>query len=135
MGFQTPWQKIRKAVATVDVTVVGTTETVVITKTNVSTQNPNARVRLFGWCVVTPGTDATSVILTVRRGTGITGTIVGEIATQTLVAGAAQQIMLDISVEDTPGEISGASYVMTVTQAGGVANGNCLTSALETIVG
>ena len=99
----------------------GATEKVVATLANVSTPGPEAEVNLFGHVNITTGTAATAVVVKVRRGTDTSGTEVGTAETDTLAAGNKESI--PFNVVDTPGDIAGESYVVTVTETSATADG------------
>jgi hypothetical protein len=94
---------------TTNTTVVTTAETIVATTPAISTPSPDTPVTISGVLSMTYGTGTTAVTVQVRRGTTVSGTLVGE-------ANAW-------NVTDTPGDVAGQSYVITVTQTGATANG------------
>jgi hypothetical protein len=118
------------------VTVTTTTETVVATVVVPATPSGGGKVVIDGWCQLTLGTGTTAVTPRIRRGTTITGTLIG-VATAT---GAAQTAIttedIEIHVDDTPGEAVNISYVLTVQQTGAGANGSAVQAEIKaTVVG
>lgn len=117
-----------------DTTVVNAAETVVATLTNVSLQSANQSVRLHGQINILTGTSTTSVVLRVRRDS-VSGTVIGEAETDTLAAAVGGTEDHDIEVTDAPGvELAGATYVLTVVQTAGAANGTVNHASLEATV-
>ena len=99
----------------------GATETVVLTSAGVSTPGPNATVELHGVVNITTGTGGTAVVVNVRRGATASGTEVGTATTDTSTAG--DKYTIPFSIEDTPGDVAGLVYSVTVTETGASADG------------
>ena len=116
----TPTSITAPATAT-SVTDGGATETVVLTIGGVETNDVQRTVYVHGSLVIDPGTAATAVVVKVRRGTTTAGTEVGSTETQTGAAGNKRVIPFDAS--DTPGEVSGQSYVVTIVETAATADG------------
>lgn len=114
------------------VTITTTTETVAATTLPISTDGANQTVNLDCSGEVTPGTSTTALVIKVRRGTGITGTQVG--TTQTLTVTAPNKTGFSVQVADTPGEVAGQQYVVTVTQTGAAANGTIDQAAIQAVI-
>jgi hypothetical protein len=114
-----------------DVPLVTTTETVVATLANLSTPNAGAKVILTGKAQVTTGTATTGLTPRIRRGVDITGTVVNEANVEQVEAVAGSTEGVDTMCEDTPGEVAGQSYVLTVQQAAATANGASLSADLS----
>lgn len=123
--------RLRKSVTAANVTVTTTTETVVVTLTGVSMPSGDGRVRLSGFVQMTLGTATTTVTVRVRRGTTTAGTLVGEGNPIAIPSAAGTDAAFTTDVEDTPGEVAGQSYVLTVEQAAATGNGTVLQAALE----
>lgn len=114
-----------------DTTLVTTAETVIATLSGVSSQRPGQRVDLKGQATVTTGAGTTGLTLRVRRD-GLTGTLVDEALADTAEAAAASTETHDIAATDAaPGEIAGATYVLTVAQVGATGNGSAVHAALD----
>lgn len=116
-----------------DTTVTTTTETVALTMPAISTPGAGSQVTMEGELNMTAGTAATAVTVRVRRGTGITGTVVGESNPVTVAAG--NTVPLPWQVVDTPGEVAGQAYVVTVQQTAATGNGTVLNAAGSITVG
>lgn len=127
MPRQTP--KHRDVAATAAVTVVTTTETEAVQLDGVAASQPDGRVVLRGWMQFTTGAGTTAVTLRIRRGTDTTGTLVGEANAITAAASAVREMAIE--VPDTPGEVAGQSYVLTVQQTAATGNGTVEQSSLE----
>lgn len=117
-----PQAKIRSVQVTADTTLVTVAETVIATIGNVSNQSADGVIRFVGYASIIGGTNTTFATLRIRRGTGITGTIVGEADPATLT-GAAQGAF-PILAEDAPGEVGGVPYVLTAQLTAASANGS-----------
>lgn len=126
------WPNIYDAVVTTDTTIPTTTETVVATVVVPAVPGPGARVKLMGDAQVTAGTATTAVTPRWRRGTDATGTLVGEGNPITLAATNTGQVAFNAT--DTPGEIAGQSYVLTVQQTAATGNGSALQATALAIV-
>lgn len=123
--------KIKSAFVTTDTVLVTTTEAVAATIGNVANQSADGIIRFLGQAAITGGTSTTVVFLRVRRGNGITGAIVGEVEASAL-AGTAN-VLAQMQCEDTPGEVGGVPYSLTVQLVGAVANGVVNTASLIAI--
>lgn len=115
---------------TADTALVTTAETVVATLSGVTTGRRND-VRLRGWAELTTGTNTTSVTPRIRRGTDATGTLIGEGNPRAVAAAAGSTEEFDVEGVDAGADLSGATYVLTLQQAGATANGSCLRAALH----
>lgn len=122
---------IWSAPCTASVTITTTTETVLCTLV-VQTVNPGQFVRLVGSAQVTLGTGATALTLRWRRGATTAGTLVGP--ANAIQGTAGNTVQLAHEVEDTPGEVSAQSYVLTAQQTAATANGTGLFSELLAMV-
>lgn len=108
---------------------VTTAETVIATSLPISTRSASEQLTVTGWADILAGTGATGVVLRVRRGTGITGTLVSNATTQTLAAG--NTLDFDLVVTDTPGEVAGQVYVLTAQQVAATANGSVTAASIQ----
>lgn len=99
----------------------GAVETVVLTTGGIDTTPNQRRVLITGIVAITPGTAATAIVVKVRRGTTTGGTEVGTVESQTGAAGAPR--VIPYHVEDSPGEVAGQQYVVTVTETSATADG------------
>jgi hypothetical protein len=121
-----PWPRVYAVSVTADTAIPTTTETILATLSGIATDGPGQTVRITGWAQVTPGTGATSLTLRIRRGTAITGPVVGEANAVAggVAAGSAREI--DVEAIDTLGDVAGQSYVLTIQQAAATGNGTAL---------
>lgn len=109
--------------AAADTTLTNATETVVATLGGITSQRLGQKVELEGQINVTGGTSTTAYVLRIREDS-LTGNLVDEIATDTLASAVGSAEDHVIHAEHIPaGELSGKTYVLTVTQTGGAANG------------
>lgn len=114
-------------------TITTTTETVVATLSGITTGRKKD-VNLKGWFQLTTGTNTTAVTARIRRGTDITGTLVGEANPVTVGAAAGSTEQFDIAGIDAGVDLSGGTYVLTCQQTGASANGSALAAQLEATV-
>lgn len=113
----------------VNTTIVTTAETVLATVSGVSTPR-KTNVNLSGWAQVTTGTNTTSLVPRIRRGTDATGTLIGEGNPVTIGAAAGSTEDVEIRVSDPGVDLANGSYVLTVVQTGATANGTALQAGL-----
>ena len=111
-------------------TITTTTELVVVTSNGINTGAPGARVMIRAYLNVTTGLGTTGLTVRVRRGTGITGTVVG--TAEILTAAASTQYLLALTAVDSPGEVAQQQYVVTVQQAGATGNGTANDGGIDT---
>lgn len=115
------------------VNIVTTTETVALVTPPVSTTYGSDAIEIEGKLNVTAGTGTTACVLRIRRGNGITGTIVGVAETDTLAAGSSESFPLE--GVDTPGDVAGQVYSLTVQQTAATGNGTVNSAASCVSVG
>lgn len=118
-------QKLNVSVVA-DTPIVTVAETVVATLSGISTPRNGVKVVLSGSAQVTTGGSTTALTPRIRRGTAITDPVVGEGNAQQVAAAAGSTETVTYDTEDTPGEVAGQSYVLTVQQTGAAANGSCI---------
>lgn len=106
-----------------DTTIVTTTETIAATISGVNTPRAGCKIQLNGFTVVTTGTNTTGMILRWRRGATITDTVVGESNTTQVDSAAGSNEDESLFCEDTPGDVAGQTYVLTVQLVAASANG------------
>lgn len=118
---------------TTNTTITTTAETVVATLTGVSTGRA-MDVRLQGWVQYNTAANATGVTARIRRGSTVSGTLVGEANAITIqaVAGSAEE--LSIEVTDPAMDASGLTYVLTLEVAGATANPSAMQATLTATV-
>lgn len=105
-----------------------TTELSIATTAGMSPDNPGRVFRITGAVKITTGVGTTGLIARVRRGSGIAGALVGDATTVT--AAAATTYDLAVDVEDSPGEVAGQQYSLTVQQVAATANGTAVAGEL-----
>lgn len=108
-------------------TVTTTTETVALSLPAISTPGAGATVHVSGTLSMTYGTGTTAATVRVRRGTDATGTLIGESNAESVTAGNTGELTWDVS--DSPGEVAGQVYVVTVQQTSATANGTVLNAS------
>lgn len=101
--------------------VVTTAETVAQVTPPVSNRGPSDQIAISGTMEFTTGASTTSIQVKCRRGNGVAGTQVGP--TLNLPAGAAVPIEVGFDFLDSPGEVAGQIYSITVTQVAATGNG------------
>lgn len=122
---------VKRASTTVeaDTTLTTTSETVVATLDAPSPNRAGVVVTVRGWAQLTSGTGTTAVTARIRRGTTVGGDLVGE--GNAVAATAGDTADHSISVDDTPGEVSSLSYVLTLEQTGASADGTAVQASLS----
>lgn len=101
------------------INVVSTTEIVAAVSAGVNCDNVQTQVSLSGSIDFLNSSTGTSVTLKIRRGNGITGTLITNANTWgpfTLVA--SNRVNFNIDGSDIPGLVGGQVYSLTVTVAG-----------------
>lgn len=119
------------------VTLVTTAETVLIYSGRCELTFPTMRAIARGWLQIVYGTGTTGVILRIRRGNGLSGTVLAGGNTET--AGVAAAAVADLSIQASE-SVAGnefADYTLTAQQVAATANGtvNLAHIEVETING
>lgn len=115
------WNTVYDGFQTADTNVPNVTETVVLTIAGLNTPGPGARIKLHGEFEMLTGATTSAVTPRWRRGIDATGVLVGE--GNPVAAGAAVVVNMTHDVEDNPGELGNATYVLTVQQTAATAPG------------
>lgn len=115
---------------TAAVAIPTTVETVVATSNALSPPVDSFLAMIQGWLQLTSGTGTTGVTLRVRRGTDITGVLVGVATVQTDPGGAGATSDYSIQVQERPGAGGSFVYVLTVQQTAAAANGSVLQASI-----
>ena len=116
------------------VTLTTTTENVAVSSGPVKTPFQTHRVIIIGWAQVTTGAGTTALTPRIRRGTAITGTLVGEAnAEENKVVAAETEPVFIMVVEERAGEES-VEYSLTVQQADATGNGTIVQSGILVLV-
>lgn len=118
---------------TTDTPVVTTAETAAVVSDPVSTGSGAEEITINGAVSITTGTGTTAVTLRCRRGSGVAGAVVGE--TEPVTIGAAASANIPYSFSDTPGEVAGQLYTLTVQQTAASANGTINNASITLAVG
>lgn len=105
------------------------TETVVATLAGVTCEYSNQTIRLHGWLKATTGTGTTSGLIRIRRNS-LTGTVVSEATAENQAWVASKTGELAIDADDNPGELAGATYVLTYVGAADTAVATFLAASL-----
>jgi len=119
---------------TTDVPLVTTAETVVVSSDLVLTPFATSRVIVIAWAQLTTGTATTAVTPRIRRGTVITGTLLGEATPVTVgaAAGSTEQFYA-IAFEERQ-STDRVQYSFTLQQTAASANGSALQGGIVVLV-
>lgn len=116
-----------------DTNVVTTAETAAITSDPVSTSVGAEEITVSGIINITTGASTTQVVVRVRRGVGVAGTVVGETEPQNIGAAVSGNIFYEVT--DTPGEVAGQQYTATAVQTAATGNGTINNAAITVMIG
>lgn len=116
---------------TADTAVVTTNETIAATVPGVSTPRAGVKIELEGFLQLTTGANTTGITVRVRRGAAITDPVVAEANVEQVEAAAGSTEGHEVFFEDTPGEVAGQTYVLTVQQAAATTNGSVVFARLK----
>ncbi|MGH9669409.1 MAG: hypothetical protein ACRD3A_04780 [Terriglobales bacterium] len=125
--------EIREAVGNysgVDVTLVTTTEGVVITADMIAPPYDSVQAVILAWGQLTTGAGVTTVTPRIRRGNTITGALVGEANAEALKVAAGSTEPFFIMVAEDLVRLSSIQYSFTLQQTGGAANGTVLQASI-----
>lgn len=111
------------------------TETVIAQVQNVSNYAAGNRVHLRGWCNITPGATTSALTFRLRRGVDATGVLIGQPSVEGAGFTVGQADDWSVEAQETPPEIAGASYVLTVQQTAGTAGATVNAVELTATVG
>ncbi len=127
-------QDLTGVLATANVTVVTTAETIAVTSAPATFNYQTAHVFIMAWCQLTTGAATTTVTPRIRQGSLVTGALVGEANAITIgaAAGSTEQFMV-MAAEDRFGEEE-VVYNFTVEQASATGNGTVLQASIFVIV-
>ncbi len=106
----------------VNATVVTTTETVIVTTPPLTLALDFATVLLFWDIALVTGASTTSIVVRLRRGTTVTGTLVNIAQNDTITTASA--VRRGGCYFDVPGAVGGQQYSLTVQQNAATANGS-----------
>lgn len=117
------------ATSTVDVALVTTAETVIISSNLVNTPRDEAQIMILAWAQLTTGTNTTGVTPKIRRGTLVGGTLVNEANVEQVKAAAGSTEQFS-TVAFEQRAASSVQYSLTLTQAAASANGSALQATI-----
>lgn len=123
-------RQIEAVMTTVAVALVTTAETVIITSPPIEVQTPGQRIVVWAWAQLTIGTATTAVTPRIRRGSLITGTLVGTANAEAPIAAAgATRPVIMLVVDNDPGS-DRAVYSLTLQQTAATGNGSALQATI-----
>lgn len=126
------WPRIRQAASAAATTLTTTTETVLVTSPGISTDGPSQQISIQATAALVTGASTTSVRLRIRRGTGITGTVVGD--SGNITAAAAAAVDLSVDAVDNPGDVADQVYVLTAQQVAATGNATAQLAAIAAVI-
>ena len=97
----------------------GSSETVVLTSNHVKTDGPGRTIAIYGIVNITAGTNGVAAILKIRRGATTSGTEIGTVTTNVIVA--TDHYTIPFSAIDAPGDVDSMVYSVTLTITSGSA--------------
>lgn len=106
-----------------NLTVTGSTETAVLVSPEVPVPVQSARVLVKAWAQFTTGAGATDVTPRLRRGNGITGTLICDAEPMLITNTAGNTEPVGIQAVDTVANVASVQYSFTVKQNIGAADG------------
>lgn len=116
------FQYFAQVLSAAAIALVTTAETTILTTTAPDERiGPALGVVISGFVNVTAGTGTTAVVIKIRQGSGVAGTLL-QSGTHTLAAGASANI--PIEYVDNTGTTPVPQYTVTVTQTAATANGS-----------
>lgn len=124
-------QGVEASVSPGNVTMTTTAETIAITSNPLPQERPIANYLITCWAQVTTGTNITTMLAKIRRGSTTSGTQVNESNVITVGAAAGSNEVFTAWAFDTQSDISAAQYSFTLTQAGADGNGTILQSGIR----
>lgn len=107
-----------------------TAETVMASCGGVVTRYAGQTFKLFGHAVITAGSTTTGITMRIRR-LSLTGTLVSDATAQSVITAAGDTNDYPVSATDSPGEVTGYTYVLTAQQAVGGTGGTSVYAVLE----
>ena len=120
--------------ATANVTLTTTTENVAVSSGPIVTPFETHRIVILAWGQLTTGAGTTTVTPRIRRGTAITGTLVGEANAEQVKAAAGSTETFVIMVSEDRANLESVEYSLTLQQAGATGDGTVLQSAILVLV-
>ncbi len=122
--------EIGAAASAVNVTLVTTAETIIITSEAVNIPYGQARLFVNAWAQLTTGVGTTAVTPRIRRGTLVTDTLVGEANAEGIKIAAGGTEPFKLAVLDTVTGYGSVQYVFTLEQTAATGNGTALQAGI-----
>jgi hypothetical protein len=116
------------------ISVIGTTETLVVVGGKVSTPNPNGKAVVRSWCEIQIGTGTTGLTFSVYSGPGIGGRLIGTKVSDFGAITPPAKATFEIELIDTFSNVSDVQYCLTVMQTAATEDGQILSALLDTKV-
>lgn len=126
------WQRTFASTVIQNVLPASAAETVVA-QLQVTDVSADAVLVLEGWCKITTGTATTSIVPRIRRAT-VAGTVVGDATALTIIGAVGSTGEYGIKATDSPGEVAGLLYVLTIVQTAATAAGTLAATMLKATV-
>ncbi len=123
-------KQIEAATTTTPVSLVTTAETIVLTSSRMEMSGDAARILILAWAQLTTGTGTTGITPRLRRGTLVTGTLVGSAILEGNKVAATGTEPFFLMLIDTPAANDAVQYVFTLQQAGAGANGSSVQATI-----
>lgn len=121
-------------VTTADVPETGAnTETVAATLSTVQTEFPNQQILIQGYVTINSPAGTTAQTLRVRRN-GLAGTLISEANVEQGDVAASKESTIPVWAADSPGDVAGATYVVTFQGTGEGGPSTCVGSLLQATV-
>jgi len=116
---------------TVNVTLVTTAETVVVSSGPVKVPRQTCKVLIKAWAQLTTGAATTTVTPRIRQGTAVTGALVSEANPEAVkaVAGSTEPMFIEATEERQ--NVDTVEYSLTLAQASATGNGTVLEAVIE----
>jgi len=117
-------------VSSTNVTLVTTTEKVIISSGPLPLEYAGQEIVVIGWAQLTTGTNATGVKPRIRRDTTITSTLVSEANTETIKAAAGSTEPFFCMAAEQRANENTVEYSFTLEQVGADGNGTALQAGI-----
>ena len=116
-------QEVSHNFSTTNVTITTTTERVIIAAPAIAVVRPTVFAMIMAWGQLLIGTDCTHVIPRIRRGTGITDTLIGEATSEEIKTAVADREPFFIMVGEELSNAASVEYLFSLQQTAASANG------------
>ncbi len=117
-----------------DVTLVTTTETVIITSDLIALPSETVLVYVLGWAQLTSGAATTTVTPRLRRGAAITSPLLGEANAETIKTAAGSTEAFIIALTETVQNLATVQYSLTLQQAAATGDGTVLQASILVLI-